>query len=76
MCEMVFTSDQKFFDKIGYEESKRYFEESYKFICEYKNLGERNIISAVVHMDFDFEKQLDIDKFEIIQEDEQEYGIY
>lgn len=53
MCEMVFTSDQKFFDKIGYEESKRYFEESYKFICEYKNLGEQNIISAVVHMDED-----------------------
>ena len=53
MCEKVFTSDQKFFDKIGYEESKRYFEESYKFICEYKNLGEQNIISAVVHMDED-----------------------
>lgn len=53
MCEIVFTSDQKFFDKIGYEESKRYFEESYKFICEYKNLGEQNIISAVVHMDED-----------------------
>lgn len=53
MCEMVFTSDQKFFDKIGYEESKRYFKESYDFICKYKNLGERNIISAVVHMDED-----------------------
>ena len=53
VCQMVFTSDQKFFDKIGYEESKRYFEESYKFICEYKNLGEQNIISAVVHMDED-----------------------
>ena len=53
MCEIVFTSDQKFFDKIGYEESKRYFEESYKFICEYKNLSEQNIISAVVHMDED-----------------------
>ena len=53
ICEMVFTSNQKFFDQIGYEESKRYFEESYKFICEYKNLGEQNIISAVVHMDED-----------------------
>ena len=53
MCEMVCTSDKNFFDKIGYEESKRYFEESYKFICEYKNLGEQNIISAVVHMDED-----------------------
>lgn len=53
ICEMVFTSDQKFFDEIGYEESKRYFNESYKFICNYKNLGEQNIISAVVHMDED-----------------------
>ena len=53
MCEMVFTSDQKFFDEIGYEESKRYFKESYDFICKYKDLGEKNIISAVVHMDED-----------------------
>lgn len=53
MCEMVFTSDQKFFDEIDYEESKRYFKESYDFICKYKDLGEQNIISAVVHMDED-----------------------
>ena len=53
MCEMVFTSDQKFFDEIGYKESQRYFKESYDFICKYKNLGEQNIISAVVHMDED-----------------------
>ena len=53
MCEMVFTSNQKFFDEIGYEESKRYFQESYNFICNYKNLGEENIISAVVHIDED-----------------------
>ena len=53
ICEMVFTSDQKFFDEIGYEESKRYFTESYNFICNYKNLGKQNIISAVVHMDED-----------------------
>ena len=30
---------------------KRYFDECYKFICNYKNLGERNIISAAVHLD-------------------------
>lgn len=53
MCEMIFTSDQQFFDEIGYQESKRYFQESYKFICNYKNLGEENIISAVVHIDED-----------------------
>ena len=51
MCEMIFTSDKAFFDKIGIEETKRYFEESYKFISKYKNLGEENIISAVVHLD-------------------------
>ena len=51
MCEMVFTSDKEFFDTIGMEETKRYFEESYNFICNYKNLGEKNIISAVVHFD-------------------------
>ena len=51
MCQMIFTSDQVFFDKIGEKETKRYFDECYKFICGYKNLGERNIISAVVHLD-------------------------
>ena len=51
MCQMVFTSDQAFFDRIGEEETKRYFDECYKFTCNYKNLGEKNIISAVVHLD-------------------------
>ena len=48
---MIFTSDKEFFEKIGFEETKRYFEESYKFVCNYKNLREKNIISAVVHLD-------------------------
>ena len=51
LCEMIFTSDKEFFDNIGEEETKRYFEESYKFVCKYKNLGEENILSAVVHLD-------------------------
>lgn len=51
MCQMEFTSDQAFFDKIGEKETKRYFNECYKFICNYKSLGEKNIISAVVHLD-------------------------
>lgn len=51
MCQMIFTSDQAFFDKIGEQETKRYFDECYKFIYNYKNLGEKNIISAVVHLD-------------------------
>ena len=45
---MIFTSDQVFFDKIGEKETKRYFDECYKFICNYKNLGEKNIISAII----------------------------
>ena len=51
LCEMLFTSDKEFFDNIGEKETKRYFEESYRFVCNYKNLGEGNIISAVVHLD-------------------------
>ena len=51
MCEMIFTSDKEFFENIGEDEIKRYFQESYKFVCNYKNLGEENIISAVVHLD-------------------------
>lgn len=51
MCEMIFTSDDNFFKEIGEERTKEYFKESYKFVCNYKNLGEKNIISAVVHID-------------------------
>lgn len=51
MCEMMITSDNAFFDKIGLEETKRYFKESYKFVCNYKNLGEKYIVSAAVHLD-------------------------
>ena len=40
-----------FFDTIGEDESKRYFETAYKFVCEYKGLGEQYILSAKVHMD-------------------------
>ncbi len=50
-CEMILTSDSTFFDKIGKEETKRYFRECYNFVSNYKNLGEENIISAVVHLD-------------------------
>ena len=51
MCQMMITSDNEFFDKIGLEETKRYFKESYNFVCNYKNLGEKYIISAAVHLD-------------------------
>ena len=50
-CEMILTSDSSFFDKIGQEETKRYFKECYNFVSNYQGLGEENIISAVVHLD-------------------------
>mgnify|MGYP001067876156 CR=1 FL=1 len=50
-CEMIITSDNNFFNEIGFEETKRYFKTAYNFVCNYKNLGEENIISAVVHLD-------------------------
>lgn len=52
-CEYMVTSDKKFFETLGDEETRRYFEESYKFLCNYKNLDEKYVISAVVHMDED-----------------------
>lgn len=51
ICEYIITSDKAFFDTIGKDETKRYFETAYKFVCEYKNLGEQYILSAKVHMD-------------------------
>ena len=50
-CEYIITSDKDFFDNIGEKETKRYFETAYKFVCEYKDLGEQYILSAKVHMD-------------------------
>ena len=51
VCEFIITSDKEFFDSIGENETKRYFETAYKFVCEYKELGEQYILSAKVHMD-------------------------
>ena len=50
-CEYMITSDNDFFKRIGEKETKRYFETAYKFVCEYKNLGEKYILSAKVHYD-------------------------
>lgn len=50
-CEYIITSDHDFFERIGKEETKRYFEIAYKFVTEYKNLGEQYILSAKVHRD-------------------------
>ena len=51
VCEYIITSDKDFFNSIGAEETKRYFETAYKFVSDYKNLGEQYILSAKVHMD-------------------------
>ncbi len=51
LCEYLITSDKGFFEKVGEQEGRRYFETAYKFVCEYKNLGEQYILSAKVHMD-------------------------
>jgi hypothetical protein len=51
VCEYIITSDKEFFNSIGAEETKRYFETAYKFVCGYKNLGKQYILSAKVHMD-------------------------
>ena len=51
VCEYIITSDKAFFETIGKDETRRYFETAYKFVCEYKDLGEQYILSAKVHMD-------------------------
>lgn len=51
VCEVILTSDNTFFNEIGKTETKRYFEECFKFMTEYKGIGKENILSAVVHLD-------------------------
>ncbi len=50
-CEFIITSDKEFFERIGEEETKRYFQVAYNFVANYKNLGEQYILSAKVHLD-------------------------
>ncbi len=51
VCEFIITSSKEFFEKIGEEETKRYFQTVYNFVVQYQNLGEQYILSATVHMD-------------------------
>lgn len=51
VCEFIITSDKEFFENIGKEETKRYFQTAYNFVANYKNLGEKYILSAKVHLD-------------------------
>lgn len=49
MTSTIITSDKGFFDKLSLEEQRKFFEEAYNFLKEC--YGEKNIVSAVVHMD-------------------------
>ncbi len=51
ICEYVITSDNEYFKNIGEKETRRFFETAYKFVKNYKNLGEKYILSANVHLD-------------------------
>ena len=51
VCEVILTSDNTFFNGIGKKETKRYFQECFKFMTEYKGIGKENILTAVVHLD-------------------------
>lgn len=51
MCELIITSDKDFFERIGEQETNRYFKLAYDFVVNYNNLGEEFIVSAKVHND-------------------------
>ena len=51
VCEVILTSDNAFFNEIGKKETKRYFQECFNFMSEYKGIGKENILTAVVHLD-------------------------
>jgi hypothetical protein len=50
LCEFVITSDKDFFDRLGTDRTKRFFQDAYDFVTA-KVGGEQYILSAVVHMD-------------------------
>jgi hypothetical protein len=49
LCGLIVSSDSAFFKDLSPEESRRFFEESKKFLTQF--VGEENVISAMVHMD-------------------------
>jgi hypothetical protein len=48
-CEFLITSDVDYFHDIGADETRRFFQIAYEYA--HRKVGERNILSAVVHMD-------------------------
>ena len=51
VCEYIITSDSEYFNNIGEEETQRFFKTAFNFVKGYKNLGEKYILSANVHLD-------------------------
>ena len=49
MCEFVITSDKEFFERLGTERTRRFFEDAYNFVTA--KVGEDFVVSAVVHLD-------------------------
>ena len=49
MCGLIVSSDSAFFEQLSPYHTKRFFEESKKFLAEF--VGAENVISAKVHMD-------------------------
>ncbi len=47
--DTVVGSDKEFFKKLSPEDTRRFFEQSYEYLQ--KKVGEKNVVSAVVHMD-------------------------
>lgn len=47
--DTVVGSDKEFFSKLSPEDTRRFFEQSYEYLQ--KKVGEKNVVSAVVHMD-------------------------
>lgn len=47
--DTVVGSDKDFFNKLSPEDTRRFFEQSYEYLQ--KKVGEKNVVSAVVHMD-------------------------
>ena len=49
MCEFVITSDKEFFERLGTERTRSFFEDAYNFVTA--KVGEDFVVSAVVHLD-------------------------
>ena len=47
--DTIVGSDKEFFRKLSPEDTRRFFEQSYEYLQ--KKVGEKNVVSAVVHMD-------------------------